>query len=428
MSRPATLPAIRSVVKPLLTAAALLSTVSFAFAAQTQTASATPETPAATAPVATTDVVKPACGGDINVWIEDVAAEAKAAGISDKTIAELHKAQIDERTLKRDRTQTVFNLTFAEFSKRLISEQRLKKGRENLVKYADIFKKAEETYGVPGPVIAAFWGLETDFGAIQGDFDTLNSLVSLSHDCRRPELFRPQLMAMLQLIDKGVVDAGTMGAWAGEIGQMQLLPKDYLERGVDGDGDGKVDLRNSVADAVMTAARMLSELGWQRGEPWLEVVQLTQDMPWENSIRTYRLPHSKWSGWGVKAADGAALGADDGDASLLIPMGRKGPAFLSYRNFDIFVEWNKSIVYATTAAYFATRLAGSEPFALGTPEPGLTTEELTELQNKLVTHGYDMGRIDGVFGTKTRDAVRTEQLRLGMPADSWPTRELLEKL
>lgn len=229
-------------------------------------------------------------------------------------------------------------------------------------------------------------------------------------------------------MDKGVVDAGTMGAWAGEIGQMQLLPKDYLERGVDGDNDGKVDLRNSVADAVMTAARMLSELGWQRGEPWLETVQLTQDLPWENSIRTYRLPHSKWSGWGVKSVTGNALGADDGDASLLIPMGRKGPAFLSYRNFDIFVEWNKSIVYATTAAYFASRLAGGEPFLLGTPEAGLSTEELKELQNKLVVRGYDMGRIDGVFGTMTRDAVRTEQLRLGMPADSWPTRELLEKL
>lgn len=421
MSRPASLPAFRSVLKPLLTAATLLASASFTFANQAQPA-------APVAPATAAEVEKPACGGDYNAWLEGVIAEAKAAGISDSAIAELKKATIDERTLKRDRTQTVFNLTFAEFSKRLISEQRLKKGRENLVKYADIFKKAEETYGVPGPVIAAFWGLETDFGAIQGDFDTLNSLVSLSHDCRRPELFRPQLMAMLKLIDQGVVDAGTMGAWAGEIGQMQLLPKDYLERGVDGDGDGKVDLRNSVADAVMTAARMLSELGWQRGEPWLEVVQLTQDMPWENSIRTYRLPHSKWSGWGVKAADGTALGADDGDASLLIPMGRKGPAFLSYRNFDIFVEWNKSIVYATTAAYFATRLAGSEPFILGTPEPGLTTEELTELQNKLVTHGYDMGRIDGVFGTRTRDAVRTEQLRLGMPADSWPTRELLEKL
>ena len=420
MSRPATLPAFRSVLKPLLTAATLLSTASLAFATTAQ-----PVAPSAPAAV---EIEKPACGGEYNVWLEGVITEAKAAGISDSAIAELHKATLDERTLKRDRTQSVFNLTFAEFSKRLISEQRLKKGRENLIKYADVFKKAEETYGVPGSVIAAFWGLETDFGAIQGDFDTLNSLVTLSHDCRRPELFRPQLMAMLKLIDQGVVDAGTMGAWAGEIGQMQLLPKDYLERGVDGDGDGKVDLRNSVADAVMTAARMLSELGWQRGEPWLETVQLTQDLPWENSIRTYRLPHSKWSSWGVKTADGSALGADDGDASLLIPMGRKGPAFLSYRNFDIFVEWNKSIVYATTAAYFAARLAGSEPFLLGTPVEGLTTEELTELQNKLVTHGYDMGRIDGVFGTRTRDAVRTEQLRLGMPADSWPTRELLEKL
>ena len=420
MSRPATLPAFRSVLKPLLTAATLLSSASLAFATTVQ--------PAAPSAPAAVEIEKPACGGEYNVWLDGVITEAKAAGISDSAIAELHKATLDERTLKRDRTQSVFNLTFAEFSKRLISEQRLKKGRENLVKYADIFKKAEETYGVPGSVIAAFWGLETDFGAIQGDFDTLNSLVTLSHDCRRPELFRPQLMAMLKLIDQGVVDAGTMGAWAGEIGQMQLLPKDYLERGVDGDGDGKVDLRNSVADAVMTAARMLSELGWQRGEPWLETVQLTQDLPWENSIRTYRLPHSKWSSWGVKTADGSALGADDGDASLLIPMGRKGPAFLSYRNFDIFVEWNKSIVYATTAAYFAARLAGSEPFLLGTPVEGLTTEELTELQNKLVTHGYDMGRIDGVFGTRTRDAVRTEQLRLGMPADSWPTRELLEKL
>lgn len=421
MSRPAYLPALGSVIRPVLTLAALLSTASLP--ALAQQAAQTPTTVQEAAAVE-----KPACGGDLAVWFEGVVSEAKANGISDNTIKELHKARIDDRTLSRDRTQTVFNLTFAEFSKRLISEQRLKKGRENLIKYADIFKKAEDTYGVPGPVIAAFWGLETDFGAIQGDFDTLNSLYTLSYDCRRPDLFRPQLMALLKLMDQGVVDAGTLGAWAGEIGQMQLLPKDYLERGVDGDGDSKVDLKNSVADAVMTAARMLSELGWQRSEPWLESVQLTQDLPWENSIRSNRMPHSKWSGWGIKTADGKPLGPDDGDASLMIPMGRKGPAFLSYRNFDIFVEWNKSIVYATTAAYFASRLAGGEPFHLGTPEPGLSTEELKELQNKLVAHGYEMGRIDGVFGTMTRDAVRTEQLRLGMPADSWPTRELLEKL
>lgn len=422
MKRSALFSAFRFASKPLF-----ITTLLFSGGAVSHAAPSLPQSAEASLSTAPEDG-KPACGGDLGLWLQDVTDQAKANGISDKTIGHLHKAQIDERTLKRDQSQTVFNLTFAEFSKRLISEQRLKKGREYLVKYADIFNKAEETYGVPGPVIAAFWGLETDFGAIQGDFNTLNSLVTLAHDCRRPELFRPQLLALLQLIDEGVVDADTQGAWAGEIGQMQLLPKDYLERGIDGDGDGKVDLRNSVADAVMTAARMLSELGWARGEPWLETVQLTQDLPWENAIRTYRLPHSKWSEWGVKASDGNPLGVDDGAASLMIPMGRKGPAFLSYRNFDIFVEWNKSIVYATTAAYFASRLAGGAPFLLGTPEDGLSTDELRELQNKLAERGHEMGRIDGVFGLRTRDAVRTEQLRLGMPADSWPTRELLEKL
>ena len=330
--------------------------------------------------------------------------------------------------LDRDRKQTVFNLTFTEFSKRLISEARLKKGQENLVKYADVFKKVEDTYGVPGPVLAAFWGLETDYGAIQGDFDTLNALVTLSYDCRRPDLFRPQLIALLKLFDTGVVDSSTTGAWAGEIGMMQLLPKDYLERGVDGDGDGKVDLKNSVPDAMMTAGRMISELGWKRGQPWLEEVRITKDLPWEEAIRTNRKPHSWWAAQGVTGLKGP-LGPDDGDASLLLPLGRKGPAFLSYANFDVFVEWNKSIVYATTAAYFATRLAGAPAFDPGNPIPGLTQDQMKELQTKLQARGYDMGaKIDGVYGLLTRDAVRAEQMRLGMPADSWPTQELLDKL
>lgn len=385
---------------------------------------------AATTPASVSEAVppKPACETDFKQWIEDVAAEARAEGVSDKGIAELHKASLDEKVLARDRSQSVFNLTFIEFSKRLISETRLKKGQENLIKYADVFRKVEDTYGVPGPVLAAFWGLETDFGAIQGDFDTLNALVTLAYDCRRPELFRPQLLALLKLFDQGVVDAATTGAWAGEIGQMQLLPKDYLERGVDGDGDGKVDLKNSVADAMMTAGRMLSELGWRKGEPWLEEVRVTsQDLPWQESIRENRKPHSQWTEWGITGRNGP-LGADDGEASLMLPLGRNGPAFLSYPNFDIFVEWNKSIVYSTTAAYFATRLAGAPAFDPRNPDLGLNTEQMKELQTKLQARGYDMGKIDGVFGFRTRDAVRTEQLRLKMPADSWPTPELLEKL
>ncbi|UXN07157.1 lytic murein transglycosylase [Bartonella sp. HY761] len=368
------------------------------------------------------------CGSNLKDWLDGVAKEAKAQGVSDHSIQELYDAQIDEKVLGRDRSQAIFNLTFADFSKRVISDNRLQKGRENLVKYKAIFDKAEETYGVPGPVIAAFWGLETDFGAVQGNFNTLNSLVTLAHDCRRPDLFRPQVIALLKLFDTGVVDSKTQGAWAGEIGQMQLLPKDYLERGVDGDGDGKVDLRNSTADAIMTAARMISELGWKRGQPWLEEVRVTgQNVPWQEATRQNRKPHSQWADWGISGLKGP-LGADDGDASLVLPMGRKGPAFLSYDNFDVFVEWNKSIVYATTVAYFAARLNGAPSFDLGNPDAGLSTDDMKALQEKLLARGHEIGKIDGVYGALTRDAVRAEQLRLNMPADAWPTQDLLEKL
>ncbi|TXR47748.1 lytic murein transglycosylase [Phyllobacterium endophyticum] len=373
-------------------------------------------------------VAKPACGGELEPWFNGLIAEARAAGVGEKGLSELLKASMDDKVLERDRAQGVFNQTFLTFSSRMVSDYRLKQGAANLKKYADIFARAEAEFGVPGPVIASFWGLETDFGAVQGDFDTLNSLLTLSFDCRRPELFRPQLIALLKLFDRGVVDAKTTGAWAGEIGQMQMLPTDYLERGVDGDGDGKVDLKHSAPDAIMTAARVMRDLGWRKGEPWLEEVKLTQELPWENAMRTNRLPHSKWAAWGVTGMKGP-LGPDDGDASLLLPMGRKGPAFLSYANFDIFVEWNKSIIYATTAAYFATRLAGAGPLEPTTPEQGLSPEQMKELQQKLAARGHDMGpRIDGVFGILTRDAVREEQIRLGMPADSWPTPELLSKL
>ncbi|SDO94580.1 lytic murein transglycosylase [Phyllobacterium sp. YR620] len=377
---------------------------------------------------AQTPAEKPACGGELEPWFNGLIAEARSAGVGERGLNELLKASLDDKVLERDRAQGVFSQTFLTFSSRMVSDYRLKQGAANLKKYASTFAEAEQEYGVPGPVIAAFWGLETDFGAVQGDFDTLNALLTLSFDCRRPELFRPQLIALLKLFDNGVVDAKTTGAWAGEIGQMQMLPTDYLERGVDGDDDGKIDLKHSAPDAIMTAARVLRDLGWKHGEPWLEEVKLTKDLPWENAIRTNRLPHSKWSEWGVTGMNGP-LGPDDGDASLLLPMGRKGPAFLSYSNFDVFVEWNKSIIYATTAAYFATRLAGAGPLQATTPEVGLNPDQMKELQNKLAARGHDMGpKIDGVFGILTRDAVRDEQIRLGMPADSWPTPELLGKL
>ncbi len=368
------------------------------------------------------------CGGDFQAWKEGVSAEATAAGIGEAGHKALAAATIDEKVLARDRRQGVFTQTFIQFSGRMISDYRLKQGAANLKKYADVFARADQEFGVQGPVIAAFWALETDFGAVQGDFHTLNALVTLAHDCRRPDLFRQQLIPLLKLIDRGVVPADVTGAWAGEIGQTQILPSDYLNEGIDGDGDGRIDLRGSAPDAIMTTAKKLQVKGWKRDQPWIEEVRVPEALPWDQTGRINKLPVSQWAEWGVTNRDGSAL-ADNGlSAGLMLPMGRKGPAFLTYDNFDIYIEWNQSITYALTAANLAARLAGAPAYDPRDPESGLDQDQMKAVQAKLEAKGYDVGSVDGILGTNTREAVRKEQIRLGMAVDGWPTPELLGRL
>ncbi|BAV46232.1 lytic transglycosylase [Mesorhizobium sp. 113-1-2] len=368
------------------------------------------------------------CGGDFETWKQGVAAEAKAAGVGAVGLDALEDATFDERALARDRAQGVFTQTFIEFSNRMISAYRLKQGAANMKKYADIFARADQQFGVQAPVITAFWALETDFGAVQGDFHTLSALVTLSHDCRRPQLFRQQLVPLLELIDRGVLPADVTGAWAGEIGQTQILPSDYLTHGVDGDGDGKVDLRKSVPDVIMTTASKVLSRGWKRDEPWIQEVRVPDEMPWDQTGRTNKLPLTQWAQWGVTNSDGSPLVDKGLKAGLALPMGRKGPAFLTYDNFDVYLEWNQSFTYALTAANLAARLAGAPPLDPRNPEPGLNNEQMKALQTKLEARGYDVGTVDGILGTNTREAIRKEQMRLGLPVDGWPTPELLAKL
>lgn len=367
----------------------------------------------------------PACGGDFAAWKAAVRAEAMAAGVGTAGLAALDAARIDEKVLQRDRAQGVFAQTFLEFSERMISDYRLKHGAANLKKYADVFARAEREFGVQPAVIAAFWALETDFGAVQGSFSTLDALATLAHDCRRPELFRPQLVPLLLLIDRGDLPADVTGAWAGEIGQTQMLPSDILKLGQDGDGDGRVDVRNDVPDVIMTTAAKIRNRGWNGGAPWIEEVRVAEEMPWEETGRTNKLPLAQWAGWGVTRPDGAPL-ADNGlKAGLVLPMGRRGPAFLTYDNYDVYLEWNQSATYTLTAANLAARLAGAPAFDRRSPEPGLGIDDMKLLQQRLQAMGYDVGKIDGILGVNTREAVRSEQKRLGLPVDGWPTPELL---
>jgi lytic murein transglycosylase len=372
---------------------------------------------------------KAPCGGDLASFLDGVKAEAVAQGMSAAAADEAFAGvALDNKVLSRDRGQGVFRQTFLEFSKRTVSQARLDIGRQKIKQYADVFAKAEADYGVPAPVITAFWAMETDFGAVQGDFNTRNALVTLAHDCRRPELFRPQLIALIEMVQHGDLDPqSNTGAWAGEIGQVQMLPRDIIAYGTDGDGDGHVNLKKSEEDVILTAARFIQSLGFNRGEPWIQEVTIPQDLPFEKSGLGGPLTAAEWFALGVQPRDGnTSFGHLK--AALALPQGRKGPAFLTYPNFGIYLEWNQSFIYTTSAAYFATRLAGAQPYQKGNPEQGLSPDEMKTLQEKLQGLGHDVGKIDGILGGGTRIAIQKEQQRLGMVADGWATRALLEAL
>ena len=369
------------------------------------------------------------CGGDFGEFVAAMKAEAAEQGHpQDRIDAFFASVRQDPKVLKADRSQSVFQKPFLDFSQALISKSRLQTGLAKGKEFDAVFDAAERDFGVPRGILLAFWAFETDFGQVQGDFNTVNALVTLGHDCRRPELFQPQILAAITLYERGMITpAKTTGAWAGEIGMVQMLPADILADGMDGDGDGEITLKTSAPDALLSASRKLSALGWTPDQPWLQEVTLPEDFDWALTGLDKTMTVADWARLGAAPRDGS-LPAGTLPASVLLPQGRGGPAFLAYPNFSVLFNWNKSMVYVTTAAYFATRLEGAPPYAAGDPAPGLSGEQMRALQKKLAARGHDVGKIDGILGQQTRAAVQTEQQRLGLPADAWPTPDLLAAL
>jgi lytic murein transglycosylase len=241
------------------------------------------------------------CGGDFGAWLQAVRTEAAAQGISQRAIQSgLDGVTYDPAVIARDHAQGVFRQSFEQFSGRMVPP-RLARGEQRLAQYGATLSRVEQQFGVPGPVIVAIWGLETDFGADNGNFPTIRSLASLAYDCRRPDKFRGELLAALKIVDRGdMTPADMRGAWAGEIGQTQFLPSSYLKFAVDYDDDGRRDLIHSVPDVLASTANYLKGYGWQRGQPW-----------------------------------------DEGTP-----------------NFQVLLQWNASQVYTKTVAYFAQELGG----------------------------------------------------------------------
>ena len=370
--------------------------------------------------------------GSFAKWKSQFRKELVAQGISAKLIrAAYDPIKFDAAIIRRDRRQSFFSLSFLEFSKRLVSAHRLKSGARKLKQRAGLFRKAEQKYGVPGAVITAFWALESDFGAgTSKQYPVFNSLATLAYDCRRPELFRGELAAALKIVDRGYLPLSRLvGSWAGELGQTQFLPDHYLNFAVDADGDGQRDLMRSDADIIYSTANFIRHLGWRAGEPWLEEVQVPRKMPWREADLAIYHPRAKWSAWGVRTRNGGRLKSDAVPAALLLPVGRNGPAFLAYHNFKIYPQWNQSLNYAMTAAYLATRLTGAKRYRAGRgPIEDFDYKRIKDVQGLLNRRGFDTGGVDGKHGAKSRAAVKKAQIKYGLPADSYPSRELMQRL
>jgi lytic murein transglycosylase len=369
--------------------------------------------------------------GSFEAWLAQFKKDALVQGISPQVLAAAAPyLTFDPAIIRRDQGQAIFNLTFLQFSDKLLAGYRMQNGRAAMKKHAAVFAKVEKGYGVPAPVLTAFWGLESDFGKVFGNYKILRALTTLAYDCRRPEFFREQLIAALRIVQNGDQHVDDMiGDWAGEFGGMQFTAADYLKNAVDFDGDGRRDLIKSIPDTLASAANFLVHLGWQRGQPWLQEVRVPEKLPWQEADLNIQHPVSQWAAWGVRAAHGKLADAAL-PASLLLPMGRHGPAFLAYPNFKAFLGWNSAFVYSTTVAYFATRLAGAPvvDHSAAKTVQSLSTAQMMELQRLLNKHGFEAGDVDGKLGNGTRAAVKKAQIKTGLPADSWPTAELVARL
>lgn len=361
----------------------------------------------------------------------DLQHQARAEGISATVVDKaLGSVKFVPRVIELDRRQPEFTETFANYLNNRVNTSRVSQGRLLLVKHKALLDQLTQQYGVPAQYLISFWGMETNYGSYLGKMPILDSLATLACDQRRSRFFTKELFEALRLIENKHIDQQTMlGSWAGAMGHTQFMPSAYQRYAVDGDGNGRADLWNSVPDALTSAANFLQALGWQKDLRWGREVKLPANFPYELA-GTGGKPLSQWSKLGIRTADGLSLANLDIKASLLIPAGHKGPAFLAYENFDVIMRWNRSYFYAISVGYLADRINGAGELKTPPPAdaPRLSVEKIQGLQEKLNVLGYKAGEADGIFGSGTRQAVRDFQQAHKLVADGYPDTAVFEAL
>lgn len=356
-------------------------------------------------------------------WLAAFRQDAVKQGISEATLdAALTGLAPVERVIELDRRQPEFLQTFSAYLARRLTPARLTRGQALLVEHAALLDGLEAQYGVPKTILVSFWGLETNYGAFLGSLNIPASLATLAWDGRRSSFFRSQLLDALRIVDAGHVAAADMkGSWAGAMGHLQFMPSTFRAYALDADGDGRIDLWNSLPDALHSAANYLSRVGWRANEPVAVEVTLPSGFDVKQARIAHRLPVNAWAALGVQAADGSSLPEVARPAAVILPQGWQGPAFMVFDNFDVVMRWNRSVNYALSVALLAHRLAGGAPLVAQGGETGaLSVAQMRSLQEALNALGYDTGEPDGLLGPRTQAALRRYQLAHQLPADGYP--------
>lgn len=374
--------------------------------------------------------------------IESVSSfETCRAQLRDKALTEnlsplITKQVIDalaplERVIKQDRNQAEFSESFDGYVGRRVTQYRIDKGQALLIKHANLLNKLEKQYEVPARYLVAFWGLETNFGSHKGKTSTLNALATLACDKRRGRYFTKELLQLFRLIDNKQLDPEELvGSWAGAMGHMQFMPSTLAQYGVDGDGDQRINIWESLPDALSSAANYLSQIGWRKQALWGRVVELPKGFAFEEIIVGQPYPLSKFKQLGVMKRYGRPLPAYDTQARLLMPSGHKGPIFLAYDNLRVIMKWNFSESYALAVGLLADSLVDISHGlkADASKRYGFTKPQLKQLQAKLNALGLDAGKPDGILGSKTRRAIQQFQIQQQLIADGFPNADVFSSL
>ena len=313
----------------------------------------------------------------------------------------------------------------------LVSDARLAKGKEVLAKYKPQFDAMEKAYGVDRNIIAAFWGIESNYSTQIGDRSVLQSTATLSCIGRRQAYFKDEFLAALEILNHGDLTPEQMhGSWAGAFGATQFMPTVYKRYAVDADGDGRRDVVDDPADVISSTANNLKKDGWQTGQPWGYEVSVPKDFNYMLADRSKPMTMAQWDHLGVKRATNQPYPHPADKAYLLAPAGSEGPSFLMLQNFRVILKYNPAEAYALAVGHFADRLRGGQPFVQPWPrqERELSKAERLELQQLLAQRGFYKGTPDGQFGGETRQALRSFQASIGAPADGFATANVLEQL